>query len=234
MPLRREHLSSLHGRAPGQLIHELSSLPFKHYGHAGREFLRRLTPRLDELSAGLGAALDEVEQRLCPAGADAQVRRVARRFALVCAGGTLAQDLDVLPDTLDIQTAVQACFADWLAERGSAGASEDAAILASVRLFIEQHGASRFQDIDSPEATCINRAGFKRQDSCGTEYIILPEAFKADVVRGYSPKRAAEALRAAGWLRVTDEKNSVRESLPGLGRVRCYVVSLPDETEPTM
>lgn len=234
VPLRREHLSSLHGRAPGQLIHELSSLPFKHYGHAGREFLRRLTPRLDELSAGLGAALDEVEQRLCPAGADAQVRRVARRFALVCAGGTLAQDLDVLPDTLDIQTAVHACFADWLAERGSAGASEDAAILASVRLFIEQHGASRFQDIDSPEATCINRAGFKRQDSCGTEYIILPEAFKADVVRGYSPKRAAEALRAAGWLRVTDEKNSVRESLPGLGRVRCYVVSLPDETEPTM
>ena len=229
--MSREHLKELYGREPGQLMHELSSLPFKHYGHAGREFLRRLTPRLDELAAGLGEALDTLESEWCPAEADTQVHRVARRFALVCAGGGMAQSLEVLPKELNIIEAVKSCFDDWLTERGSTGAAEDAAILSDVRRFIEQYGASRFQDVDRPDAVCVNRVGFRRKVGDSSEYFILPEMFKAEVVRGYAQKRAAEVLRRAGWLRTEDGKNSIREYLPGMGRTRCYAVTVPEEQE---
>ena len=229
--MSREHLKELYGREPGQLMHELSSLPFKHYGHAGREFLRRLTPRLDELAAGLGEALDALESEWCPAEADTQVHRVARRFALVCAGGGMAQSLEVLPKELNIIEAVKSCFDDWLTERGSTGAAEDAAILSDVRRFIEQYGASRFQDVDRPDAVCVNRVGFRRKVGDSSEYFILPEMFKAEVVRGYAQKRAAEVLRRAGWLRTEDGKNSIREYLPGMGRTRCYAVTVPEEQE---
>ena len=231
VPMSREHLKELYGREPGQLMHELSSLPFKHYGHAGREFLRRLTPQLDELAAELGEVLDTLENEWCPAEADTQVHRVARRFALVCAGGGMAQSLEVLPEELNIIEAVKSCFDDWLTERGSTGAAEDAAILSDVRRFIEQYGASRFQDVDRPDAVCVNRVGFRRKVGDSSEYFILPEMFKAEVVRGYAQKRAAEVLRRAGWLRTEDGKNSIREYLPGMGRTRCYAVTVPEEQE---
>ena len=226
--MSREHLKELYGREPGQLMHELSSLPFKHYGHAGREFLRRLTPRLDELAAGLGEALDALESEWCPAEADTQVHRVARRFALVCAGGGMAQSLEVLPKELNIIEAVKSCFDDWLTERGSTGAAEDAAILSDVRRFIEQYGASRFQDVDRPDAVCVNRVGFRRKVDDSIEYLVLPETFKAEVIKGYSLKRAVEVLRRAGWLRVDGARSTVREYVPGFGRSRCYAITITE------
>ena len=228
VPMSREHLKELYGREPGQLMHELSSLPFKHYGHAGREFLRRLTPRLDELAAGLGEALDALESEWCPAEADTQVHRVARRFALVCAGGGMAQSLEVLPKELNIIEAVKSCFDDWLTERGSTGAAEDAAILSDVRRFIEQYGASRFQDVDRPDAVCVNRVGFRRKVDDSIEYLVLPETFKAEVIKGYSLKRAVEVLRRAGWLRVDGARSTVREYVPGFGRSRCYAITITE------
>lgn len=84
---------------------------------------------------------------------------------------------------------------------GGSGASEDAAIMAAVRLFIEQHGASRFQDADNPNAVCINRVGFRRKVGDETEYLVLPELFKAEVVKGHSIKRVISILKEQGWLR---------------------------------
>ena len=130
---------------------------------------------------------------------------------------------------MEILPAVKSCFDDWLAARGGAGASEDAAILAAVRLFIEQHGASRFQDADNPNATCINRVGFRRKAGDRTEYIVLPESFKKEVIKGYSARRAGEVLRSAGWLRLSDGKSTTKRDLPGMGRVRTYVLTFPDE-----
>ena len=45
--------------------------------------------------------------------------------------------------------------------------------------------------MDNPAATCINRVGFRRKDESGTtEWIVLPESFKSEVVRGFSERRA--------------------------------------------
>ena len=151
---------------------------------------------------------------------------MARRFALVCTGGGMAQSLEVLPEELNIRGAVKSCFDDWLTERGSTGAAEDAAILSDVRRFIEQHGASRFQDVDRPDAVCVNRVGFRQKNGEVVEYLVLPEAFRAEVVKGCSLKRAVHVLHKAGWLRVDGTRKTVRENLPGFGRSRCYAITI--------
>lgn len=63
-----------------------------------------------------------------------------------------------------------------------------------------------------------------------TEYLILPESFGAEVVKGYSVRRAARVLADAGWL-VIERANRMksRRTLPDLGRMDCYVLVLPED-----
>ena len=234
VPVHKEDTADLHGmRDAAALSDRLKAIAAVHYGHAGRTFLDCLTR---DMEASRREALALVERwtasllAACP-DAGGQVKRVARRFALGAAAGILARDrAGVLPKHMDVGMAVNACFTAWLEERGGAGASEDAAILAQVRLFIEQHGASRFQDLDTEQAYgVINRVGFRRNADGMTEYIMLSEVFRSEVVKGFSHRRAAAVLRAAGWLRVSDAKNTTKRDLPELGRVRCYVVVLPPD-----
>ncbi len=101
---------------------------------------------------------------------------------------------------------------------------------SGLHLVEEQHGASRFQDLDKVADTCPNRVGFRRNVRGVTEYIVLPESFRAEVIKGFSPRRAAAVLRNAGWLHLSDDKNTIKRELPGMGRVRAYVLVLPDES----
>ena len=154
---------------------------------------------------------------------------MAKRFCLVLGAGLAAQRAGLIPSDMEIIPAVQSCFDDWLAARGGSGASEDAAILSAVRLFIEQHGASRFQDADNPNATCINRVGFRRKMGDETEFVVLPESFRAEVVKGYSERRAARVLAESGWLQTsTDGRLKCERRLPGIGKTRAYILTMPE------
>lgn len=235
LPVDSSMLTSLHGLPDaGAVANRIKQLASEHYGHAGHDFLQKLTQTetLNTVRSEIGTAMADAVRHLVPEGADGQVRRVAMRFALCGMAGTLAIRLGILPATLDVLNCIETCFRDWLTARGGTGASEDAAILSTVRLFIEQHGASRFQDMDTQMSTCINRVGFQRTRNGTTEYLILPESFRAEVVRGYAEARAVRVLREAGWLR-TPSKNRLKhqERLPGLGRVRVYIVCLPDDPD---
>ena len=226
-------LSELHGLPDaGALSNRLKELAGQHYGTCGRAFLQWLTDNRQDIADGVGEILTVGVARLCPPDATEQVRRVARRFCLVAYAGKVACDAGVLPEDMDVWNATVSCFNDWLAVRGGAGAGEDAAILAQVRLFIEQHGASRFQDMDNPNATCINRVGFRRATGSGIEYAILPESFKSEVVKGYSERRAARVLTNAGWLCLERPgRFKARRTLPGMGLQDCFVVMLPENED---
>ncbi len=235
LPVDTSMLTELHGFPhAGAVVNRLKELTTLHYGHAGRVFLHKLTEpnTMTTVLSELQLALANTVSCLVPAGADGQVRRVAQRFALCGLAGGLAAQMEILPPDFDAPGCAERCFQDWLAARGGIGASEDTAILAAVRLFIEQHGASRFQDMDTQMSTCPNRVGFRRTRNGITEYLILPESFRAEVVKGYAETRAVRVLREAGWLR-TPDKNRLKsqERLPGLGRVRVYIVRLPDDTD---
>lgn len=233
LPVDTSMLTELHGFShAGAVVNRLKELTALHYGYAGRAFLHKLTEpdTMKMILSELQPALANTVSRLVPAGSDGQVRRVAQRFALCGLAGGLAVQMEILPPDFDAPGCAERCFHDWLAARGGIGASEDAAILAAVRLFIEQHGASRFQDLDAQMGTCPNRVGFRRNVRGVTEYIVLPESFRAEIIRGFSPRRAAAVLRNAGWLHLSDDKNTTKRELPGMGRVRVYVLVLPDES----
>lgn len=233
LPVDTSMLTELYGFPhAGAVVNRLKELTTLHYGHAGRAFLHKLTEpdTMKTVLSELQPALANTVNRLVPAGSDGQVRRVAQRFALCGLAGGLAAQMGILPADFDAPGCAERCFHDWLAARGGIGASEDAAILAAVRLFIEQHGASRFQDLDTQMSTCVNRVGFRRNVRGVTEYIVLPESFRAEIIKGFSPRRAAAVLRNAGWLHLSDDKNTTKRELPGMGRVRAYVLVLPDES----
>ena len=217
VPVDREHLAGLHGLPDaGALADRLKALAAAHYGHAGRAFLDWLTRDVDRSRATALPRVDVVTDALLAPFPNA--------------AGCLARDAGLLPDNLDVVEDVKACFTAWIGARGGAGNAEDAAILAQVRLFIEQHGASRFQDLDTAQSTgVINRAGFRRRVGDTTEFLLLPEAFKTDILRGYSLRKAVAVLRAAGWLRCGQtERSTVVRRLPDMGVTRLYALSISD------
>ena len=168
--------------------------------------------------------------QLCPAGADGQVQRVARRFLICAAAGEMAAEWGVLPWAKgEAIVAIKICFEAWLSHRGGTGAAEETAVYEQVMLFIEQHGQARFQDVEDPAPVCMNRAGFRRktETGTGTEYYILPESFKAEVCKGHNPTLAAKVLKARGLLQPGDGRSLRRRppvDLPGYGRKRCYAI----------
>ena len=67
------------------------------HGHAGRLFLERLTEHREEVRDRLREVLPLFVSRICPANADGQVKRVALRFAVCAAAGSLAEDWGIVP-----------------------------------------------------------------------------------------------------------------------------------------
>ncbi len=96
-------LAELHGFPDAAaLVNRIKELSGKNYGLAGRAFLDALTA-LDRsgIEERLAKEIDAASAMLCPDDADAQVRRVAKRFALVQLAGILAQEFGILPEELD-------------------------------------------------------------------------------------------------------------------------------------
>jgi putative DNA primase/helicase len=202
------------------------------YGHAARAFIEAFQKHRETAVSQLNEALSSGIARICHENASGQVQRVAKRFLLCGVAGEMASDWGVLPwKRGEALAAVKKCFDAWIVLRGGDGAAEDTAILEQVSLFLEQHGQSRFQNVEIPDANCINRVGFRRKTEEGMEFLILPESFRAEVCKGLSPRLAVKVLLDRGLLLRGDGNNLTRQSpvpLPGLGRKRCYTILLKE------
>ncbi len=153
--------------------------------------------------------------------------RVARRFALVAAAGELATQYG-LTRWLQGESfrAAYECFKTWLLAFGWQGNREDRAILSQVRSFFESHGASRFDNIRTPNNDRINhRAGFYRTAENGDrEYLVLSEVFRNEICQGFDQKVVARVLLHAGWLEpARDGSASQKLRVRGVGIPRLYV-----------
>lgn len=230
IPITGAHMSSWHGLPSAKaLAEELSRRTMLDFGLAGRAFLARLVQDLETVRNNLSGMVSQVERVLCPVEADAQVLRVAQRFALVCVGGQLAQGYGILPQNLEIFEAVQSCFNDWLAARGSLGSAEEQNILRTIRRFIEQHGNSRFQDENCPQRPCINRVGFVRENDAGKrEYFFFRESFAAEVAKGFELSQVIRVLDAAGWLKRDKDRHTRRAQFENDYQA-FYCVRLPED-----
>ena len=192
------------------------------HGAVGIEWLRKIVAHRPGLAKFITDRIREFMEEYVPNNADGQAQRVARRFALVATAGELATHYGLTGwkenEAID---AAQKCFAVWLEAFGT-GNRVERALLEQVKAFFEAHGSSRFEPINTEQ--CIhNRAGFYRDVHGERQYLVLTEAFKNEVCRGFDSKWAAKVLVKAGWLEPDGNRMTQKPRIPGYGTPRCYV-----------
>jgi len=166
---------------------------------------------------------------LVPADADGQVKRAAGRFALVAAAGELAIHAGVIPwEPGEACRAATACFNAWLEARGGSGPGEIRDGIDQVRLFLEKHGASRFQEWGAFSEKVQNRAGFIRiDDNDQRTFCVFPTVWTSEVCQGRDAKAIASALIDRGILEPdSGGKASCSLTVPALGQsTRLYCIN---------
>ncbi|WP_343549129.1 DUF927 domain-containing protein [Ralstonia sp.] len=223
-------VESLNGYAcPAALTQAINDNAHRTYGAVGMAWIAQVVAERAKLPDFLKEGMAQFVSEVVPAGADSQVQRVARRFALVAVAGELATHYEMTGwQQGESMRAAKTCFASWLEGFGGTGNREERSILSQVRAFFEAHGSSRFEAMDATQdQRIINRAGFYRvADGGARTYYVLPESFRSEVCQGFNPKEAKAALIGAGML-LADPKNghSMQNArLPGLGSIKVYVM----------
>ena len=215
----------LHGYSTANaLAVALNDQTSRYHGVVGQEWLELLVANRDVIANAAAEPIEAFVAENTTPKSSGQVLRVARRFGLVAYAGELAIQMGLLQwNEGAAGKAIATCFMAWLDDFGN-GSREDAALTQQVRLFVEQHGASRFQTMKGEERV-INRAGYLRINSKGCpEYLVLPEVFKAEVCKGFDPVRAAKVLDEAGLL-IKGNGRTQQAVRIGEEVVRCYVLS---------
>lgn len=216
---------SLHGYCDGaSFANAIIETAREHHGIAGREYIACLSKDFEAVRAAIDATIDVFVEEYVPKGSSGQVKRVGRRFGLVAAGGELAIHFSITQwEKTSAIKAVGKCFMDWLEHRGDDQNLEEKKIISKIQLFFEMHGNSRFTDWYDKDSKTYNRAGFKKTEGDRTEYYVLEEVFKNEICQGFDWKQASRILISKSYLKASSDGKSTRtESLPGLGKVRCY------------
>jgi uncharacterized protein (DUF927 family) len=199
------------------------------YGAPIREFLRELVKKdFAGIKERWRVYRTSFLEAVLPENAGGEVKRVATKFALAAFAGEGASGVT----GWNVGEASEACktiFAAWLGNQSASAPSDAENAVKQVRVFLEAHGLSRFQETDNTEGVVINRVGFRRKVS-GTdeigEYLILPESFRTEVCKGFDPKFVACVLAERGYLQKSnDNKNLQNARLPGVGQTRVYIVN---------
>ena len=195
------------------------------YGTAGPEFVRRIIAK-SVTGDDVRALVSDFVKAECPAGADGQVERVAHRLGLVAVAGELAITTSVVPWRAgEARQAAAWALRAWLANRGGTQPAEVRQAIQQVRLYIEQHGDSRFDPLDSVEAKpSPNRAGWRKGEGEEREWLIPPETWKAEICAGLDPGFVARTLAERGLIeRASDGFQPVRRI--GGSNKRVYVLN---------
>ena len=194
---------NLHGLPDGDsFARRLKEVSGRYYGTALREMVKRIAEDRDGVAERVNAGIKQFIADNCPTGSDGQVQRVASRFGLAALAGGLASTWGIVPwNAYESHKAASACFSAWLDARGGIGSIELQEGLALVRSFIQQHGASRFENLDAEtEQRIINRAGYRQRVDGELRYCIPPEAFRREVCPGHDTKAILKELDRLGLL----------------------------------
>ena len=217
---------NLHGFTSADIFaRTLHENALNYYGTPIRAYLEKLLAKPEHIASVIAHARQDFISKYVPENASGQVLRVAGRFVLVAAAGSLATALGILPWSGDeAVTDVAGCFNSYLEQRGTAGNQEGITAIRRVQKFLELHGESRFADWDNRERPTVNRAGFRRKDEAGgVEYFVFPEVFRDEICAGLDATFVAKELAARKYL-VVDGAGKRQEGvrLPGIGTKRVY------------
>ncbi len=246
---------TLHGSpTPGAFVERLAQATARLYGTAAPAWLEHVTGELGRGADAFEHALRARIDALCKTWTTylgevgGQVRSVASRFALVAAAGELASAAGITGWQMGLAVdACRICFDEWVADRGTLGASEDMQAISRVAAFIGRHASSRFEewgvppdDANHPQAAfddaapprgrpIVNRAGWRRWvvgiDGRGTWHYLLHPSAMAEALGGLHKESAYRALIDAGFMLPGPGGKSSRSlSPPGVGKARPYEI----------
>jgi uncharacterized protein (DUF927 family) len=195
------------------------------YGTAGPEFVRRIILNNvagDDVRALIAAFVKDE----CPAGSDGQVERVAHRLGLIAAAGEIAIGMELAPwPAGEAIKAAAWAFKSWLSNRGGAEPAEERQAIEQVRLYIEQHGDSRFDPVDNVDAKpSPNRAGWRGGEGEGREWFIPPETWKSEICAGLDATFVARTLAERGYIKRAGDGFQPVRRIGGASK-RVYVVT---------
>lgn len=195
---------NLHGHESGPAFSDaLKREAARHYGHAGRAFLEKLTRD----TQNFGEALDAIKALpgLQAPDGEGQASRAAARLAVVALAGELATAYGVTGWSQGEATrAAEVGFAAWLALRGSGASNAEKGQIAERLLgFLERHGDSRFSDMDDNDdqrtGMVRDRAGWWQNSGTGRVYWFTAEGLR-EALKGLDFAPALSALELAGLI----------------------------------
>jgi putative DNA primase/helicase len=160
------------------LVSQLKRAAVSSYGTAGPEFVRQIIVQgVDDIAANVREAVGRFTTECVPLGSDGQVARAAERFGLVAAAGELATRLGIVPwREGEARAAAGWALGQWIDNRGGTEPAEVRQAIEQVRLFIEQHGESRFDCLDDGDARSVsNRLGWRSGNGPERRWYFPPE-----------------------------------------------------------
>jgi putative DNA primase/helicase len=211
----------------GALAKLLKQAAILAYGTAGPEFVRRIVVEgADEIGETVRGMVATFIEMGVTAGSDGQVHRAAQRLGLIAAAGELATALEIVPWRAgEAREAAALALSQWIDGRGGTEPAEVRQAIEQVRLFIEQHGESRFEALDDPDARPVNnRAGWRKGSGPDREWLVPPEVWKSEICNGLDSAMVARTLAERGLLlRAGDSFQPVRK-IDGANK-RVYVLT---------
>ncbi len=208
-----------------------------YHGTVGRVWIEKLVADRQKWQEEITQFIDDFVSEVLPKGADGQVIRVARRFALNAYAGELAIELGFMGlEECSAKDAAETCFKSWLENFGGEGNREARAILERTREVIERYGSSHFENLNPPEdgkeRYVSDRIGFYRDVKDSREFLFPVAAYKEYVCGNFSQKTVSAVLKEHGYLQPDGGgKNSHSLTIPSIGggKTRCYVIKLPND-----
>ncbi|WP_294536922.1 DUF927 domain-containing protein [uncultured Rhodoblastus sp.] len=211
----------------GELADAIKAEACRSYGTAGPQFVRRITAEgVERVVVAAKTGMAQFVAKVAAKDGGDQVVRAAKKFALIAVAGELATVLGVTPwANGEARHAAEWAFSRWLEQRGGVGSHEARQAVEQVRLVVEQHGESRFEDIGGSVHPVRDRLGWRKGEGAAREWWVPVQTWKSEICAGLDPTFVARTLDAKGMLRRQDTKNlpavvNVRDQ-----RIRAYVLT---------
>lgn len=194
-------VADMHGEQDAATFTQrLAQASSQQYGTPLRAFLDHLCRDLPDNRQRILGALDRFVKDNVPTDASGQVRRVARKFALMAIAGTLATEWRILPFADgEAEAAAKEWLGIWLEQRGGHGDVEMARVLKRLQDHFLME-SSRYITIGTGDMTSAYRmAGYWWQKNSTRHFFMLPPIFD-ELTRGTNRKVLMRELLRRGWL----------------------------------
>ncbi|MEM5367910.1 DUF927 domain-containing protein [Paraburkholderia azotifigens] len=202
----------IHGRKDGDVFStELTAAARANYGTAGRAFIEWLSVHQGEVRAWVDATQREMLDAIDTEHPDAApaARRATRKWGVLVAAAEMASESGLTGWTRDeARTWVMSAWARWLESFGTADRDNER-LLDQVDgiLRANEHGRFVLLPIDpDSEPNAHNILGYRRYVDGDPVFLVLPSAFKDEVIKGYELRHACRVLHEAGMLDRNDKR----------------------------